>query len=281
MVKCPFCHFDNEDGALFCEQCKSDLAGVVTAEVAVAQVVEAMPVGGQGEVPMAAVVEASAIVAEAAVVAMPEVAPATPVESIEAAPPYVPAEPVEAPVEEAPPAEPVAEAAPVSEAAPAEPVAEPAPAEPVAEAAPVETAPAAPVEAAPSPPPAAPAAAPAAVPPTGQAAPIPAGAEVRLIVLRGLKRNAEYPVYEGLNFVGRADEKPVDIDLEDQEPPDRIWSSRQHAVISLENGTMTIEDLNSSNGTFVNRARIYPGQKQPLNVNDVIQIGTVQLKVIV
>src|SRR5207253_829124 len=25
MLKCPFCHFENEDGALFCEQCKSDL----------------------------------------------------------------------------------------------------------------------------------------------------------------------------------------------------------------------------------------------------------------
>ena len=31
MMKCPFCHFDNEDGALFCEQCKSDLAGVESA----------------------------------------------------------------------------------------------------------------------------------------------------------------------------------------------------------------------------------------------------------
>ena len=28
MVKCPFCSYANEDGALFCEQCKSDLAGV-------------------------------------------------------------------------------------------------------------------------------------------------------------------------------------------------------------------------------------------------------------
>jgi hypothetical protein len=26
LVKCPFCAFDNEDGALFCEQCKSDLS---------------------------------------------------------------------------------------------------------------------------------------------------------------------------------------------------------------------------------------------------------------
>src|SRR5262249_13609699 len=28
MIKCPFCHFDNEDGALFCEQCKTDLGSV-------------------------------------------------------------------------------------------------------------------------------------------------------------------------------------------------------------------------------------------------------------
>ncbi len=44
---------------------------------------------------------------------------------------------------------------------------------------------------------------------------------------------------------------------------------------------MTIEDLNSSNGTYVNRTRIYPGQKRPLAVNDIVQIGNVQLKVIV
>jgi pSer/pThr/pTyr-binding forkhead associated (FHA) protein len=91
----------------------------------------------------------------------------------------------------------------------------------------------------------------------------------------------EYPLYEGHNFIGRADEKPVDIDLEDQEPPDRIWSSRQHALITFEEGGMVIEDLNSSNGTFVNRNRIYPGQKTPLKPNDVIQIGTVQMKVVV
>ena len=118
--------------------------------------------------------------------------------------------------------------------------------------------------------------------PAAPAAPaLPAGAEPRLLVLRGQKRNVEYPLYEGHNFIGRADEKPVDIDLEDQEPPDRVWSSRQHALISLENGQLTIEDLNSSNGTFVNRSKIYPAQPVPLKPNDVIQIGTVQLKVVV
>ena len=187
MLKCPYCQFDNEDGALFCEQCKSDLGGVAAAE--------AVPV-------------AAAVAVEAA-----------PMEAM------------------------VAEAAPV-------------------EAAAVEAA----VAAAP------------AAPPAAAGAPLPAGSQPKLVVIRGQKINAEYPVYEGLNFIGRADEKPVDIDLEDQEPPDRIWSSRQHAFITYENGSLTIEDLNSSNGTFVNRARIYPGQKCPLNVGDVVQIGTVQMK---
>lgn len=108
-----------------------------------------------------------------------------------------------------------------------------------------------------------------------------AGTRPKLRVLRGLKINAEYPLYEGPNFMGRRDERPVDVDLEEQEPSDRVWSSRQHAVITFENGELTIEDLNSLNGTFVNRNRVYPGQKRMLALNDIIQIGTIQLKVTV
>jgi FHA domain-containing protein len=130
----------------------------------------------------------------------------------------------------------------------------------VAEAAPIDAAPAAPVEGAPA------------------AAPLPADAKPKLVVQRGLKVGIEYPIYEGNNFVGRADEKPVDIDLDDQEPPDRVWSSRQHCLITFEACVLNVEDLNSANGTFVNRTRVYPGQKRPLAVGDVIQVGTVQLK---
>src|SRR5207237_2438739 len=115
----------------------------------------------------------------------------------------------------------------------------------------------------------------------GKATPFPASAEPRLLVMRGQKRNVEYPIYEGLNFIGRADEKPVDIDLEDQEPPDRIWCSRQHACIKFENNEITLEDLNSANGTYLNRNRIYPGQPKTLVPNDIIQIGNVQMKVMV
>jgi hypothetical protein len=256
MIKCPYCHFDNEDGALFCEQCKSDLGGV---EPIAAQQVAAPPVAEA--IPLA--------VAEPV-----ETLPFAPVVEVGPAGAMPVAEAVAVPIEEPVPLPP-----PVAEAI------EPLPAA-------LETAPAEPLPAAPEPPPAAleasapPAAEPAPAPPAAApAAPagpaLPAGAQPRLVVLRGQKRNAEYPIYEGMNFIGRADEKPVDIDLEDQEPPDRIWSSRQHAVIAFEDNQLAIEDLNSSNGTFVNRARIYPGQRRPLNVNDVIQIGTVQLKVVV
>lgn len=102
----------------------------------------------------------------------------------------------------------------------------------------------------------------------------------KLVVVRGQRMDVQFPIYPGKNYIGRTDDKPVDIDLEDQEAQDRIWASRQHAVITFEDGKLTIEDLNSLNGTFVNRNRVHPGQLKAITVNDVIQIGTVHLKVI-
>lgn len=106
----------------------------------------------------------------------------------------------------------------------------------------------------------------------------PTLATPKLVVIRGQKLNVEYPLYTGDNFIGRTDEKPVDVDLEDQEATDRIWCSRQHARIVSDDKGISVEDLGSQNGTFVNRARIFPGQLRPLVNGDVIQIGTVQLK---
>ena len=260
MMKCPFCHFDNEDGALFCEQCKSDLGGVpvsvspavATAEPVVEAVVaEAVPVEAEA-------VEAVEAVAEPAVATAEPIAEAAPLATAEAVPIQAEAAPI------------------VAEPMPAEPVAQAPPPPPPPQPAPAAPQPIAPTASgAPAPPPPMPAA------PAAPAPALPPGAQPRLLVLRGQKRNVEYPLYEGLNFIGRADEKPVDIDLEDQEPPDRIWCSRQHACISFEDNQLSIEDLNSANGTYINRSKIYPGQKRSLNVNDIIQIGNVQLKVIV
>jgi hypothetical protein len=108
-----------------------------------------------------------------------------------------------------------------------------------------------------------------------------APATPRLVVIRGEKVNAEFPIYGGKNFIGRSADKPVDIDLTAQESPEQVWSSRQHAVVTFDRGLVLIEDLNSLNGTFVNRSRLHPGQQRVLQSSDIVQVGTVQFKVMI
>ena len=110
--------------------------------------------------------------------------------------------------------------------------------------------------------------------------PPPPSVRPKLVVLRGLKIDAEYPIYEGRNTVGRFADKPVDIDLVCQESTEQIWCSRQHATIVYERGNVLIEDLNSLNGTWVNGVRIHAGQPRLLRPGDVIQVGTVQMKLV-
>lgn len=265
MIECPCCQFHNEDGALFCEQCKSDLG---VAELAGAQSAahsagaefgaSAIPIASVSDIasPVSAVAFAEACVAEAmpvaqldaGVVAVAEVPIAIAVPLPETQPLTVATELPAAGVL-------FAEAALLDV-----PSTRPSTAPDICLPDPIERRDAAP-----------PGAEPVSL--------LPPDAKPKLVVMRGQRVQVEYPIYEGDNYLGRADEKAVDIDLEDQEPPDRIWSSRQHALINYESGALTIEDLNSTNGTFVNRMRVHPGQKRPLQVNDVIQIGTVHLKV--
>jgi hypothetical protein len=107
----------------------------------------------------------------------------------------------------------------------------------------------------------------------------PPGAQPRLVVIRGRKLQVEHLLYEGENFIGRMGDKPVDIDLGDQESPERAWCSRQHAVIIYQGGRLAIEDLKSANGTFVNRTRLEVGKRYTLRDGDVIQIGNIHMKV--
>jgi pSer/pThr/pTyr-binding forkhead associated (FHA) protein len=49
--------------------------------------------------------------------------------------------------------------------------------------------------------------------------------------------------------------------------------SRQHAAIRYTDSTFTIEDLKSSNGTWVNENRLEPNQPRVLRNGDVIRLG--------
>ena len=261
MLKCPFCQYANEDGALFCEQCKSDL-GVLEAPAPLPSAEESAnfirSMGSSARIPEAQVARPVPV--------------AVPVEPDNSAP-VVPLATAVAAALLAPEAGANPSLNVRSDDLPTEAAMIPETTGVGSTISSVET------FMAPSHSPV-PVTAKSAAPLTKDTDLLSIGGNPRLKVLRGQRINVEYPLYEGDNYIGRADEKPVDIDLEDQEPPDRIWSSRQHALIHSENGVLTVEDLNSSNGTFINRTRLYPGQKRVLNINDIVQIGTVQMKVV-
>ena len=111
--------------------------------------------------------------------------------------------------------------------------------------------------------------------------PPPPAIRPKLVVLRGQRVGQEFPVYGGRNLIGRFADKPVDIDLIAQEAEGQIWSSRQHAAVTFDKNLFFVEDLNSLNGTWLNGARIHPGQQRMMKPGDVIQVGTVQLKLMV
>jgi hypothetical protein len=52
---------------------------------------------------------------------------------------------------------------------------------------------------------------------------------------------------------------------------------RRHAQLSLQSGQLILQDLNSVNGTFLNKQRITPQQSYPLNSGDEIRLGKMAL----
>lgn len=55
--------------------------------------------------------------------------------------------------------------------------------------------------------------------------------------------------------------------------------SRRHAILAWSQGSYTIEDLGSSNGTFINGRRMAPAQAMQLRSGDELQCGTLLIRV--
>ncbi|WP_420176113.1 FHA domain-containing protein FhaB/FipA [Luteococcus sp. OSA5] len=90
----------------------------------------------------------------------------------------------------------------------------------------------------------------------------------QLVVVEGRSRGAVYPL-EGVMPIGRAASATVQID-------DDFSSSRHARLRPAEDGGWVIEDLDSTNGTYVNAVQIV----QPTRVGpgDLIRIGRTQLR---
>jgi hypothetical protein len=102
----------------------------------------------------------------------------------------------------------------------------------------------------------------------------------RLVIERGRSAGKQFPLSNAEAQIGRWDADGgvfPDVDLDDDDPEAKV--SRRHARISLRAGEYFIEDLGSTNGTFINRGRrLVPGDKQSLRDGDEIIVGKTFLR---
>ena len=117
--------------------------------------------------------------------------------------------------------------------------------------------------------------------PTAAAAGAPFKA--KLSVVRGGRKGQEFPLEDGNNLVGRWDPETgsfPEVDLDADDPEAKI--SRKHALIRIDAGKITIEDIGSLNGTYVNRQpRLSPGSPAEIKSGDEVIIGKTFLKLVV
>jgi predicted component of type VI protein secretion system len=93
-------------------------------------------------------------------------------------------------------------------------------------------------------------------------------AEVRIVVVEGPDAGQEFDL-SGATTIGR--DPSAGIVIDDAE------ASRRHASLSVEGSTVTVEDLGSTNGTFVNGARI--AGAQALRAGDQVRVGQTTMSV--
>ena len=100
-----------------------------------------------------------------------------------------------------------------------------------------------------------------------------------LEVVRGRNVGRCYQVGTGETPIGNALAGAQGFDLADQESDSPRRMAGRHACITAAGDALSIRDLESPGGTFVNRQRLLAGQARPLQPGDLIQLGGVQLEV--
>lgn len=108
----------------------------------------------------------------------------------------------------------------------------------------------------------------------------PAGGPSITLVIMNSGRRIKLDIGEDL-LIGRKDNARgifPDVDLGLDGGYD-AGVSRRHAILSHQDGTYRIEDLNSANGTFVNDQRVAPSSITTLSSGDEVKCGTLLMRV--
>ena len=105
-------------------------------------------------------------------------------------------------------------------------------------------------------------------------------AHAALVIERGDAPGIEFGLINDESTIGRWDADNgvfPDVDLDAHDSDAKV--SRRHARIVRNNGAYFIEDLGSTNGTYVNRGRrLLPGNAQSLNDGDEVIVGKTFLR---
>jgi hypothetical protein len=105
-------------------------------------------------------------------------------------------------------------------------------------------------------------------------------AHAKLVIERGKSVGKQFLLSAAESQIGRWDADGgifPDVDLDSDDPEAKV--SRRHARITTQDGKYYLEDLGSTNGTFVNRGkRLSPGTRQLLNDGDEIIVGKTFLR---
>jgi hypothetical protein len=108
----------------------------------------------------------------------------------------------------------------------------------------------------------------------------PKRVHAKLIIERGQSIGTEFNLSAEESNIGRWDADNgvfPDIDLDAHDSEAKV--SRKHARIHYNNGQYLLEDLGSTNGTFINRGRrLIPGSPNVLNDGDEIIVGKTFLR---
>jgi len=105
-------------------------------------------------------------------------------------------------------------------------------------------------------------------------------AHAKLVIERGKSVGKQFLLSAAESQIGRWDADGgifPDVDLDSDDPEAKV--SRRHARIALQDGKYSLEDLGSTNGTFINRGkRLAPGAREPLSDGDEIIVGKTFLR---
>jgi hypothetical protein len=100
-----------------------------------------------------------------------------------------------------------------------------------------------------------------------------------LEIVRGRDVGRAFALEPGETVVGNALNGQTGLDLREQEGSSPRRMAARHASVICSGSDISIRDLESPGGTFVNQQRLLSGQPRKLSAGDVIQLGGVQLRV--